>query len=359
MHRDPTKAATWAGALAPLLGEGLARYDAFAAARKADIHAGAQIPWKAWLSELSASEKKTLKVWALTRLVEAGSYDKFQDLTEAMVQHVRGETQGKSGYYQSVVEKNLPGVFGASAPTFLISDASPFWASLDRTIREDPERAVGGGLYTVWCYNTRPNQRELIEEIARHIQSPLTIKNPKADPWNDPRFWIVLDWAIVWGEQKDFDRLGQLIPQGPARSEFQKRTQRLLANSLFFSCKPPSTLDDRKLDAESQQHPGADLGLDLPGMVDFRQVKVKHQPATLAYPVEAKSRALMGTNVVMIKIDPAGIPCQARPAPGPWLAFFSPASLDFVKDWRFDPQKENGVPQDSRFLLNIIYRLVD
>lgn len=92
-------------------------------------------------------------------------------------------------------------------------------------------------------------------------------------------------------------------------------------------------------------------------MVDFSQVKVKHQPAILRYPPEAKNRHVMGTNIIMVKIDTAGIPCQARPVPGPWLAFLAPASLDYAKDWRFDPQKEKGIPVDSKFLLNIVYRL--
>ena len=48
------------------------------AARKSDIRAGA-VSLGEWLSALSASKNKTLKVWALTRLVEAGSYTKFPE----------------------------------------------------------------------------------------------------------------------------------------------------------------------------------------------------------------------------------------------------------------------------------------
>lgn len=357
LFRNPAKAMQWAGSDGSLLGEDLSRFDAFMAARKADIRAGAKAPWNEWLSELSASKNKTLKVWALTRLVEAGSYAKFPELTEAMVQHVRGETQGGSGFASSVLDKGLPNTFGPSAPTYLIHEASPFWASLDSTIRNDPERAVGSGFYTLWCYNTRPSQRDLIEEIARHIQTPLTIQNLHPDPWNDPRFWIVMDWAIAWGEQQDLDRLGQLIPGGPARSEFLKRAKQLLTNPVFSSCKPPAPLDDRKWDADSQLSSGASLGLDLPGLVDFNMIKVKHQPPILRYPQEAKNRRVMGTNVIVIKLDTAGIPCQARPAPGPWLAFLAPASLEYAKDWRFEPQKVNGIAVDSSFLLNIVYRL--
>ncbi len=355
--RSASKAIEWAGAEGPLLGESLSRFNAFMADRKSDIRAGAKTPWNEWLTELSASKNKTLKVWALTRLVEAGSYTKFPELTEAMVQHVRGGTQGGSGLVDSVLDKGLPWTFGYSAPTYLIHEASPFWASLDATIRKDPERTVGGGFYTIWCYNTRPSQRDLIEEIARHIKSPLTAVNPHPDPWNDPRFWIVMDWAIAWGEQQDLDRLGQLIPEGPARREYIKRTKHLLNNPVFSSCRPPTPLDDRKWDADSQLSPAAALGLDIPGMVNFSQVRVKHQPPVFEYPQEAKIRRVMGTNVVMLKIDAAGIPCQARPAPGPWLAFLAPASLDYAKDWRFEPQKENGVAVDSKFLLNIVYRL--
>ena len=355
--RNPAKAIQWAGAEGPLLGENLSRFDAFMAARKSDIRSGAKSPWNEWLTELSASKNKTLKVWGLTRLVEAGSYTKVSELTEAMAQHVRGETQGQSGFTGSVLDKGLPFTFGPSAPTYLIHEASPFWASLELTIRKDPERAVGNGIYPLWCYNTRPSQRALIEEIARHIQDPASLKNDLSDPWSDPRFWIVMDWAIAWGEKQDFDRLGELIPEGPARRQFLDRTKQLLANPVFLSCKPPTPLDDRKVDADSQPSPQAQLGLDLPGLVDFSEVKVKHQPSILRYPQEAKSRRVMGTNVIMIKIDPAGVPCQARPAPGPWLAFLAPTSLEYAKDWRFEPQKVDGIAVDSKFLLNIVYRL--
>jgi hypothetical protein len=279
------------------------------------------------------------------------------ELTEAMVKHVRGESQGGSGYSSSVLERSLPSTFGLSAPTFLIHETSPLWVSVEQTIRNDPDRGVGSGFYSIWCYNTRPSQKALIEEIARHIQTPITVKNPRSDPWNDPRFWIVLDWAIAWGEKQDLDRLGQLVPEGPARLEFQKRTRELLNIPVFSSCKAPSPLDDRQTEASSLFSPAASLGLDAPGLVEFSQVKVKRQPSILGYPQEAKNRRITGTNVIMIKIDTAGIPCQARPAPGPWLAFLSPASLDYAQNWRFEPQMDKGVAVDSKFLLNIVYRL--
>ena len=140
--RNPAKAIQWAGAEGPLLGENLSKFDAFMAARKSDIRAGAKSPWKEWLTELSASKNKTLKVWALTRLVEAGGTSMFPDLSEAMVQHVRGATQGRSGLSDSVLDSGLPYVFGISVPTYLIHEASPFWTSLDLTLRKDPECVV-------------------------------------------------------------------------------------------------------------------------------------------------------------------------------------------------------------------------
>lgn len=73
LFRNPAKAAQWAGSEGPLLGENLTRSDAFMAARKSDIRAGAKAPWNEWLSGLSASKNKTLKVWALTRLWMTGN----------------------------------------------------------------------------------------------------------------------------------------------------------------------------------------------------------------------------------------------------------------------------------------------
>ncbi len=77
--RDTAKAIQWAKEKGPLLGENLGTFDAFLAARKADLNAGTQAPWKAWLTDLSTAKKPTLRVWALSRLVEAGNLDRIGD----------------------------------------------------------------------------------------------------------------------------------------------------------------------------------------------------------------------------------------------------------------------------------------
>lgn len=274
-----------------------------------------------------------------------------------MLKHIRGETEPESGMGREVLEASLPSSFGTAPGTFQLYSDSLLWKVVDLQIRRDPERKVSSTYYSLWCYNTRPDQRPLIEEIARHIQAPVTILNPHPDPWNDPRFWIVLDWLIAWGEPSDFERLEQLIPSGPAHDEYRARSKGLLSNPAFFNCEVYRPLDDRATGELAGSTEGAQVGLNVPDLVDFSDVKVKHQPATLSYPPEARMRGLMGATHVLVTVDPAGIVCKTRPAPGPWLAFLAPASLNFAKDWQFEPMKVQGIPRQGKFILNVVFRL--
>ena len=209
-------------------------------------------------------------------------------------------------------------------------------------------------LYAVWCYGTGPEQRSLILEEAAKIQNRLTLRNPNSDPWNDPRFWIVTDWALAWGASEDLKAIESAIPEGPARNEFSRIRGRIQEVQGFFE---PSTRS--KSTAEAQEKvPTGELNLmEKAELVSFSQIRVKLQPAAPLYPREAKDRKMMTVLKVEMTIDPEGRPVRCRPLPGPWLAFFGPTALKYSLDWRFEPARLNGIPQYARFLLTMPFRL--
>lgn len=89
--------------------------------------------------------------------------------------------------------------------------------------------------------------------------------------------------------------------------------------------------------------------------VDFSQVKVRYQPPVLQYPPLAKMAKIQGTVVVEITIKPDGTPNEAVAKEGPIQ--LRAAAEKYAMEWKFEPQKENGIAQYSRFRLNIVFRL--
>lgn len=89
--------------------------------------------------------------------------------------------------------------------------------------------------------------------------------------------------------------------------------------------------------------------------VDFSQVKVRYQPPVLQYPPLAKMAKIQGTVVVEITIKPDGTPNEAVAKEGPIQ--LRAAAEKYAMEWKFEPQRENGVAQYSRFRLNIVFRL--
>ena len=88
---------------------------------------------------------------------------------------------------------------------------------------------------------------------------------------------------------------------------------------------------------------------------NFSQMRVLHQPPAPAYPPDAKADHIQGVVVVEVLIDPTGIPKWAAALEGP--PALQGASLQYALDWRFKPQKINGVPQPARFKLTMPFHL--
>jgi hypothetical protein len=264
---------------------------------------------------------------------------------------------------------NPPMVTGFQIPDALhIDHKSIFWRSLRKTLQENPERSLTTGLYSVWCYGTDPDQKDLILELAAHIEPTVTLRNPNADPWNDPRFWIVVDWALAWGTQEDFDSIHGVMKQGEGRDVFDSLIRRVkeipgfmlapLDHVMRQSIPKPAmdVLTKFAKEAEETYPLGAPDFSQIAGF-DFSQIKVAHQPPAPRYPEEAKRRRMMTNLVLQIVVDPKGEPISCRPTPGPWLGFFAPTGVQYAMRWRFHPAELNGIPQYARFRLTMPFRL--
>lgn len=317
----------------------------------------------------AASEDQTVRTWALARLVEAGDLTRFDDLAKELAAHIK----------ESVLSNRVWGD-PRFAEVSTIHHTSPFFPALERTIRENPEYLVPSGLYVVWCYNTLPNQRDLIYAIAARVKSSATVHNRHFDPWNDPRFWIVTDWALAWGEPADFEALPQLFQDAGAQREFHRIAQSVTRVPGFFSCRNRSPLSsatpgpvDPPAAATASSAPAAPLSAgerkpngqkepmeDVPRRfvdLDFKQIKIKARPMAPAYPAEAKARRMMTTLKVQIEVGTDGKVCGARTAPGPFLAFFAPTALEYASRWTWEPAQVLGTPVAARFTLTMPFRL--
>lgn len=337
---------------------------AFLEARQKDISAGRRSPHQDMLRSMTRSKDITERLWALGRLVEAGDLTVYEEYGQAMVLHIRATVQARSGHASAKAQRASL-VIGAGAPEAThISPKSPFWKALANTLQQDSTVQVDQILYSVWCYNTLPSQRDLIRLVAPHIASKVSIKSQQMDPWSDPRFWIVTDWAITWGTSHDFAQLEGLIKDPFARREFARRFKELQKIQSYLPCLVENqaranvpTGDSGPFEAlpkemaEKLKNFGAAKGF------HFSQIKVNRQPSAPAYPVEAQARKLMADMQVEITIDPTGSPCMVRMRPGPFLAFFAPTCLEYSETWRFQPATLNGIPQYAKFLLTMPFRL--
>ena len=337
---------TWAGPEGVQAGFTEAQALAFLEARKADLAAGKQEPWAGWLKGLAAVDNPSLRAWAMTRQLEAGEYGALGALEGFIVSHVPGLAKAGAGPAPIL---NPPWHPRLHLPSTLVVDpASPFWKALANTLHRSPDMALDSGLYALWTFGTDPGQRGLILELAAHVKTPVTQANPSPDPWNDPRFWIVMDWALAWGGEADFKALEEALPEGNARTVFA-RTRAAMGRIPLFFAQAPETPDPAKA-----------LPKPLVGDVvdfDFAQIKVIFQPPPPRYPAEARSRRLTVNITVDIIVSATGEPVFCRPVPGPWLAFFAPTAVEYASRWRFVPLMLNGKPQVARFRLNMPFRL--
>lgn len=350
----------WAGPGSEALGFTADSLKDFLEARKADLSAARQPKWSDWLKRLAGSGSANLRAWALTRRVEAGSYEDFEAFQAAITEHLFGISKPGSGRDdRTITPPPFTGI--RDMPDALhIDHRSAFWRSLRKTILGTPDRKLSPGLYSIWCYGTHPDQKDLILDLAAHVEAQPTVRTPTDDPWNDSRFWIVMDWAVAWGTREDLDAIRGALKPGLPRIVFERMISKLEAIKGYFTTRAlpggfgsPSDLQQAP---GNIQEPRGQIPAP-PEPFDFSQIKVDKFPAPPRYPEEARNRKVMSVLVVDMVVDPEGKPVSCRPEPGPWLAFFAPTALEYAGRWTFQPARLNGVPQFARFRLTMPFRL--
>lgn len=323
----------------------------FLQARRADLRAGKSAAWKPWLEKLGEAKSPELAAWARTRLVEAGVFAHYENLLSTAVEHLQQLSQpgSKRGVLRQPVAAGgwMPGIFR-------IHPDSPYWVEVERQTRERADLAVNPNLYAVWCHGTFPGQRALIFDIAAKVEVRPTVKSSKADAWNDPRLWIVTDWAMAWGSAEDFKTLEAQIPDGPARAAFSRLWAGLKDNPAFWA-KSPGPSELRRLNALLVQDAKPSEGVE----VEAGRMKVLQEGPDLGYPPAAQERGLQTSLSAFVSVDPAGKVAAWRPAPGPWLGMFTTWAAPSVVQWRFEPEKKDGVSQWARTTLHFNFRLKD
>ena len=351
LQKAGPKLLEWAGGSAAPKEFETARLHDFLQARRAELRAGKSPAWKPWLEKLAEARSPELAGWARTRLVEAGVFAHYDPLLSAAVEHLQQLSRpgSKKGVLRQPVSAGgwMPGIFR-------IHPDSPYWVEVERQTRERADLAVNPNLYAMWCHGTFPAQRALITDIAAKIEARPTVKSPKADPWNDPRLWIVADWAMAWGSADDFRTLEAQIPDGPARAAFA-RLQAGLKDSAAFWVKAPGAAELRRLNALRAQEARPIEG----GELESSELKVLKEGPDVGYPPAAIERGLQTSLAVLMSIDPEGKVNAWRPAPGPWLGLFTPWAGPKVAERRYAPIMKDGVPQWARATYHLDFHIKD
>jgi TonB family protein len=92
-----------------------------------------------------------------------------------------------------------------------------------------------------------------------------------------------------------------------------------------------------------------------PVEVEWKKIKVKHQPDPPAYPPEAKAQRIQGTVVVALVIDTEGRVTRATAVSGP--PELHPCAVDYARTWTFHPVLVKGKPVPATFKLTMPFRL--
>lgn len=92
-----------------------------------------------------------------------------------------------------------------------------------------------------------------------------------------------------------------------------------------------------------------------PVEMDWKHIKVKHQPDAPAYPPEAKAQGVQGTVVVHMVIDSDGKVTRATAASGP--PELHACAVGYARGWTFEPVQANGKAVPARFKLTMPFRL--
>jgi TonB family protein len=100
---------------------------------------------------------------------------------------------------------------------------------------------------------------------------------------------------------------------------------------------------------------GNNSTFDITNIVEFSQLKVAFRPPPPKYPLYAKTQRVQSNIIVMITVNPEGVPVLSNIIQGhPTL---NETALSYSLKWRFEPARINGFPQWSKFKLNMPFTL--
>lgn len=88
---------------------------------------------------------------------------------------------------------------------------------------------------------------------------------------------------------------------------------------------------------------------------DFQQMRVL-QRVDPVYPAMAKLAHIQGEVVLLMAVDPRGVPTEVRALSGPHVSLQQEA-MRVARLWRFEPATLNGQPVSAQFRLTINFRL--
>jgi len=88
---------------------------------------------------------------------------------------------------------------------------------------------------------------------------------------------------------------------------------------------------------------------------DFQQMRILHQVAPV-YPAMARLAKIQGDVVLLMAVDPRGVPTEVRALSGPHPSLEQEA-MRVAKLWRFEPATLNGQAVSAQFRLTLLFRL--
>lgn len=169
------------------------------------------------------------------------------------------------------------------------------------------------------------------------------LKLIRNEPGKAQRIWFAQRLAGQKGETGFQDNLIQALHQ--------------TLRDMFIAPNAPPPRDEQPKTPqvasghEAMAHDGAKKMVDF----EFYQIKVRRQPPAPPYPPVAKANGIQGTVVVMIIVDPTGLPNRAEALSGPPELLMT--AIRYALNWEFEPARLNGIPVMARFKLTMPFNL--
>jgi len=324
----------WAGLQDGQFGITLEKLRNFLEARSRNIASANQQGWAAWLKAMEQAPQLELRTWALARRLEGGDVSVYPEYENIVYNHVVGISKPVQP------AKKIGALTLDTIPNpFIIDASSGFWKAFEKIINENDNLFLSANMYTIWCFNTHPNNRDLIFRMAEKV----LLKEKKgafSTAWDDPRFWILAEWLYSWGNESDFS---EAIERLPDKAELRlsnifkeaKNLPRFFESSVRLQ--NPARLPE-------WHNPPNDSG----SGIKF--------PPPIKYPRELQIRQMMTVLTVDTIIGEDGKPVVCRPRPGPWLSFFFPTVYNYVMACEFEPLVIDGKPVESKCITTFTFK---